>query len=252
MGSAGASQITFGEVKMGCMYMIESPSGKQYIGITSKNIQARWRMHKTHALRSADGALQKAIQKYGHENMAVKVLVIADSYAYLKELEVKAIAAFNTKVPNGYNMTDGGDGVLGVIVTDEGRKRRSSAQLKSFADAARKERHRVSQNSSELKETRSKLQSEKMADIERREKIAKAMAKRWKDPDFIAKMAARKTRPKLQDGLSASDRYRLKDIEAYREKKREYAKTEAQKAKRTEYMRSYRAKQRAKKLNNET
>lgn len=252
MEGAGAFQTTFGEAQMGCMYMIESPSGKQYIGITSKSVQARWRMHKTHALRSAEGALQKAIQKYGADNMSVKVLVLADSYEYLKELEVKAIVAFNTKVPNGYNMTDGGDGVLGIIVTDEGRRRRSSAQLKSFADTARKERHRASQNSSNLKEARSKVQREKMADAARREKISKAMAERWKDPAFVAKMATRKTKAKLQDGLSASERYRLKDIEAYRKQKREYAKTETQKAKRTEYMRLYRAKQRAEKLNNET
>ncbi len=43
-----------------------------------------------------------------------------------------------------------------------------------------------------------------------------------------------------------SARYRAKDVDAYRSKKREYARTEEQKAKRTEYMRSYREKNREK------
>lgn len=236
---------------MGCMYMIESPSGKQYIGITAKDISSRWKAHKAYALRSIEGALQKAIKKYGADKMAVKVLVIADNYEYLKELEVKAIAAYNTKVPNGYNMTDGGDGVLGVVITAEGRKRRSLAQLQSFADAVRKEKHHASQRTVEIKNARSKIQSEKMADAGRREKISIAMKERWKDPEFVAKMAARKTKPKLLDGLSASERHRQKDLEAYRKKKRDYARTEEQKAKRTEYMRLYRMKQRAQKLNND-
>jgi len=236
---------------MGCVYMLESPSGKKYIGITSQDINARWRAHRSNALRSVDGALQKAIRKYGANSMCVKVLVIADDYEYLKALEIKAIAVYGTKVPDGYNMTDGGDGVLGVIVTDEGRQRRSSSQLESFADSDRKANHLVSQNSPELKAMRSKVQAERMADLTRRERIAEAMRKKWQDPEFMARMALRKTKPKLDDGLSKSERYRLKDPDAYRKQKREYARTDVQKAKRTEYMRAYRAKQRMKARINE-
>jgi hypothetical protein len=43
-----------------------------------------------------------------------------------------------------------------------------------------------------------------------------------------------------------SARYRAKDVDAYRERKREYAKTPEQKAKRTEYMRKYREENREK------
>ena len=125
----------------GYIYKITSPSGKKYIGITAQPLLDRWRAHRSHANRNIEGALQRAIRKYGAKNMSVKTLVIANDYEYLKQLEISAISTFDTKVPNGYNMTDGGDGVLGVIVTEEGRKRRSTAQKKAFQDEGRKKRH---------------------------------------------------------------------------------------------------------------
>lgn len=42
------------------------------------------------------------------------------------------------------------------------------------------------------------------------------------------------------DGLTKWQRYRLKDVEAYRKRKREYAKTPKERAKRREYMRRWR------------
>ncbi len=42
-----------------------------------------------------------------------------------------------------------------------------------------------------------------------------------------------------ENGLTKYDRYRLKDVEAYRKRKREWAKTESQRKKRREYMREW-------------
>lgn len=47
------------------------------------------------------------------------------------------------------------------------------------------------------------------------------------------------------DQLTKYERYRLKDIEAYRKRKREWARTHIQKRKRVEYMRVWRSKNRA-------
>ena len=41
---------------------------------------------------------------------------------------------------------------------------------------------------------------------------------------------------RCNDGLTKSQRYRLKDLDTYREKKKEYAKTPEQRKKRTKYM----------------
>lgn len=47
-------------------------------------------------------------------------------------------------------------------------------------------------------------------------------------------------RKRLDDGLTRWQRYRLKDIEAYRKRKREYAKTPKERAARKKYMRRWR------------
>jgi hypothetical protein len=52
-------------------------------------------------------------------------------------------------------------------------------------------------------------------------------------------------RPRKNDGLTKHQRYRLKDLQAYREKKATYARTPEERAKRTAYMREWREKNRA-------
>jgi hypothetical protein len=47
-------------------------------------------------------------------------------------------------------------------------------------------------------------------------------------------------RTKINDGLTKWQRYRLKDLQAYRKRKREYARTPEERKKRTEYMRIWR------------
>ncbi len=55
---------------------------------------------------------------------------------------------------------------------------------------------------------------------------------------------------KINDGLTRTERYRLKDIDGYRKRKREYARTPEEKRKRVEYMRIWREKNRVR--HNET
>lgn len=50
--------------------------------------------------------------------------------------------------------------------------------------------------------------------------------------------------PKKTDGLTKYDRYRLKNVEGYRARKAEWARTESQRQKRTAYMRIWRSKNR--------
>lgn len=76
--------------------------------------------------------------------MRLETLVIAGGWDYLCELEKKAIAAFETRWPNGYNITKGGDGVAdwspemreaigakarGRKMSEETRKKMSASHL---------------------------------------------------------------------------------------------------------------------------
>lgn len=97
-------------------------NGKLYVGI-SGNIKKRWRAH-----RNMDGVcsiLYSAFKKYGIENFEFKHIADAFSWKNACELEKHLIKEMKTKSPNGYNLTDGGDGTLGFKHSQEECKKRS-------------------------------------------------------------------------------------------------------------------------------
>jgi group I intron endonuclease len=105
----------------GCLYALTFPNGKQYIGITSGTLRRRVNLHRSHANRGRPGAIYNAIRKYGTRGFDAKVLVIASDWDYLCRLERNAIAVFDTMSPGGFNLTTGGEGAPGQIVTQERR-----------------------------------------------------------------------------------------------------------------------------------
>lgn len=116
---------------MGFLYLLTFSNGKAYIGITSGTVKRRLVLHRYHARSGRKGALQAAIRKYG--DFEVKVLVEAE-WDYLVELEVAAISAFETRYPNGYNLTDGGEGTVGRRVTETEREASRQRNLRKIAD----------------------------------------------------------------------------------------------------------------------
>lgn len=110
---------------MGCLYKLTSPSGKIYLGITTKTLDQRWKQHIKESRRSKNYTLHNAIRKYGAEAFIVKCLVIADDVAFLLDLEKKAIAAFGTKSPGGYNLVAGGLGTLSPSPITKARMRKA-------------------------------------------------------------------------------------------------------------------------------
>lgn len=122
---------------MGVLYQLTFPSGKSYIGITTEKLTTRISRHLHAAKTGAHLALSRAIRKYG-DIFDRKILVIADDWKYLCELEKKAIEAYNTFKPNGYNLTKGGEGGFGLIHTDESKTKMSIVQSgKVISDAAK-------------------------------------------------------------------------------------------------------------------
>jgi group I intron endonuclease len=84
-------------------------NGKSYVGKTTKSIQERFTVHCYNATKRNDTTyLYKAIRKYGVENFIVELL---DSTSdKMDDVEKYWIKELNTLIPNGYNMTEGGDG----------------------------------------------------------------------------------------------------------------------------------------------
>lgn len=98
----------------GCLYRLTFPNGKAYIGITGRTAATRFAEHVTYSrVGKNKGAVHLAIVKYGAANVIVETLAEESNWTRLQELEVQAVAAHNTRPPHGYNLTRGGDGVVG-------------------------------------------------------------------------------------------------------------------------------------------
>src|SRR5882672_9026408 len=118
---------------MGCLYKLQSPSGKCYIGITAKTLDKRWAKHVEHALGKRDsGALYAALRKYGPDSFFRGVLVESDDWEKLCQLEKDAILIHESFSPGGYNLTTGGEGTVGPR-SEKARLAVSIAQKKRFS-----------------------------------------------------------------------------------------------------------------------
>lgn len=125
---------------MACLYMITAPSGRSYIGYSSRDASSRFSEHVSNSNSSRSSSiLHSSIKKYGAEKMTVRTLVIgSDEYCF--DMEDSAIKAFGTMMPNGYNMIAGGVGLRGMpkcVVS-----RRAKTLKKTLSSPAHKEKIR--------------------------------------------------------------------------------------------------------------
>lgn len=95
--------------RFGSVYIIKNKiTGKAYIGQTVNSVSRRFKAHKLAG--SSCTALKNAIKKYDKDNFVVEELFIAFSKNELDRVEKLLIEKFGTFVPNGYNLTIGGQG----------------------------------------------------------------------------------------------------------------------------------------------
>lgn len=97
-------------MKTWTIYEHISPSGKIYVGITSMKPKARW---ENGAGYPKCKVFYQAIQKYGWDNIQHIIIATGLGEGTAKNME-KDLIAFNKAKGISYNITDGGDGVLGI------------------------------------------------------------------------------------------------------------------------------------------
>lgn len=112
---------------MGALYRLDFPNGKSYVGITTLDVNDRFAEHVACSSKSRKWAVHKAIAKYGADSVRVVTLAIADSWEYLCLIERKAIEVFGTFGKAGYNLTSGGEGIVGYSHSEEARKKMSAS-----------------------------------------------------------------------------------------------------------------------------
>ena len=98
---------------MGCVYLVRNlVNGKGYVGRTVGSIEARRKKHEDSAKQGMDALFYRALRKYGFNSFKWSVVFDDVDEDELNEFERVVIRNMKTKAPNGYNMTDGGDGVI--------------------------------------------------------------------------------------------------------------------------------------------
>lgn len=106
------------------VYKVTNKSNsKSYIGITTRDLEKRWKEHCHHD----KSYLAKSIDKYGKINFDIEVVDTAMSQNELMQKEQKWIKECDTVHPNGYNLTTGGQ--LNMNHCEETRKKMSIAKM---------------------------------------------------------------------------------------------------------------------------
>lgn len=102
-----------------------SPSGKKYIGITSRNPIARW---GSNGNGYRGQAFENAIKKYGWDNIQHLILLTNLSKEEAEAKEIELIALYNTTDQRcGYNVENGGKAV--GKFTEKTKKKISQSKL---------------------------------------------------------------------------------------------------------------------------
>lgn len=119
---------------------------KMYVGITKDSLKDRWYAHSHKS--SHCRYLNNAIQKYSKENFSIEELYTCFDEEHANEMEPYFISYYNTMVPNGYNLREGGK--YGKM-SEESKEINRQSQYSRWADP--KELDRQSKVMSERWET---------------------------------------------------------------------------------------------------
>ena len=190
------------------VYKHTTPSGKVYIGTTSKKPEYRWNNGKGYM---CNRRFCDAIRKYGWENIEHEVISTGIDKGQAYAMEAELIAKYDATNPaKGYNISIGGEcGALGTSRSHEARRKISEA----------KKGHTVSPETrrkiSEAKKCANNYNYGKHLSYETRRKLSEAN-KGSKHPNF-GKHTSSETRLKMSEahkGHTVSPETRRKISEA--------------------------------------
>lgn len=126
-------------------------NGKIYVGQDSKN---------NPDYLGSGIYLNRAIKKHGKENFKKEVVCECSSQEDLNKKEIYWIKELNSKVPFGYNITNGGKGSLGVKPNNETKQKMRISQHNRFLNNDYKNKFLKIMNSPQVKEKMKKPKSE--------------------------------------------------------------------------------------------
>ena len=126
----------------------------------------------------------RALRKYGKENFSWYILCECSSKKELDDREKFYIQEYNTRI-NGYNLTNGGDGVHGWVPSEETRKKISEANKGQIPWI--KGKHQTKDHiKKRIEATRRKLKGRKRKPFseETRKKMSEARKRNWENVEY--------------------------------------------------------------------
>ena len=181
----------------GVIYLlIDGTNDREYVGQTTKTFEERFNEHKC-----GTQYIDRAIRKRGADMFATAILKVCYSQEELDYWERHFIKSRDTMAPNGYNLTEGGEGGSPCEETiekirdsinayyeehPEARDRISEEQKRRFSDPVEREKaaertRKVFENP-EIAAKHAESQRRRFERQEERDKIAAAISEHFRDP----------------------------------------------------------------------
>lgn len=150
--------------------IINKVNNRMYVGKMSKSVK------DSKSYMGSGTLIKKAIKKYGRENFVKEILEENVAKEQLSLREMFWIQKLNTKLPNGYNLTDGGEGFIGLKKTKQQIEKQRQAMIGKKASV----------------ETRKKMSDShkgKERSSEHASNLSKALTGRKLSPEHVKKVA---------------------------------------------------------------
>ncbi len=212
---------------MSCIYLVTNTiNGKHYVGQT-QDMDRRKKGHKRDAEKGSSLIFHRAIRKYGWDAFEWKALFVVEGRA-LNRWERYYIKRLNTRSPNGYNLTDGGDGVVNPSVETRVKIARSHLGLRPTLESKAKNREahlgRVPWNkgkpfSEECCAKMSRAHKGKSISLEQRKKIGLSLKGIRRTPETIARMRKAQKGNKSRLGQHNSEEHKAHQREGWARRK---------------------------------
>ena len=203
-------------MRYGCIYVITNClTQEQYVGQTIRALATRWASHKASA-KKPKFAINKAINHYGEDAFTIEEVFTAFDRSALNQAEVEWVEMLSPI----YNMTRGGAGSHGAVVSETTRVLRSKLAKERWADPTFREKT--------IAKIRAATPYEELRERGRRLGKSKGAEKRWanhtkkvKAPVDKAQITADSWKiPEIREKRMAGLR-RIMATEAHRERKRQ-------------------------------
>ena len=176
-------------------------TGKIYIGKYERKFNIRKSQHKHNAfIKKIDTYLYKSMRKHGFDVFKWEIIDTAETKDELNKKEIYWIKRLKSRAPNGYNMTNGGDGGTGFKHNEETRKQMSERQKNKWKNPDYR-RRMVSINIG------------RKASPQTLKALSIAHKKRWREPGYREKMS------KVFSGTPHTEETKRKISEAKKGKK---------------------------------